>query len=126
MSGARHPKPYKDGKAQVTVPWKRRVLEKLEKNKKASPQIRPSNIDQLADIVGAKKGSLNRLLDLETDQLSSSFALEISEVLDVLPPVLEEDGDDPDFARDVTLLRSIDPSARRDLMLTASRLQKKR
>lgn len=124
MSGARHPKPYKDGKAQVTIPWKRRVLDKLAKNKASN--ARPCNIDQLADIVGAKKGSLNRLLDVEADQLSSSFALEVSEVLGILPPVLEEDGDDADFAADVTLLRSIEPTSRRDLMLTAARLQKKR
>ncbi len=124
MGGARHPKPYKDGKKeQVTVPWKRRVLAKIATNKAAGS--RPANIDQLAEIVGAKKGGLNRLLDLKKTQLTSGDAREITRVLGVLPPVVERDEDDPDFARDVLLLRSLDVESRRDLMLTAERLQKK-
>lgn len=125
MLGARHPKPYKDGKAQVTVPWKRRVLAKLAENKKA--KHRPANIDQLAEIVKASKGSLNKLLkiELQPPQLTSAFAEDITAILRILPPVLEEDDDDPDFAGDVLLLRSLDVGARRDLMLTAERMPKK-
>jgi hypothetical protein len=123
MGMARHPKPYKKGKAQVTVPWKRRVLAKLAENKKAG--LRPSNIDQLAEIVGAKKGGLNRLLDLDKMQLTSGDADEVTKVLGILPPVLENDGDDPDFARDVLLLRSLEPAARQDMMMIAGRLLKK-
>lgn len=125
MPDARHPKPYKDGKAQVTVPWKRRVLAKIAENKTAKHQ--PINIDQLALIVKASKGSLNKLLKLDhvPPQLTSAFADEITEVLGILPPVVEDDDDDPDFARDVLLLRSLDADARRDLMLTAGRMPKK-
>ena len=122
MAPAKHPKPYKEGKTQVTVPWKKRVLAAIAANKEA--KVKPLNIDQLKDIVGAKKGSLNRLLKLDLDppQLTSAFVSEISNELGVLPPVLEEETDDLEFAAAVLMLRSLDVKARRHLMMTAERL----
>lgn len=126
MGAARHPKPYKEGKDQVTLPWKRRALEQLARNKAA--QMRPENIDQLGKMLDAPKGSFNKLLDLKRSppQLTSSYAIEISELLGIAPPVIESDDDDPDFARDVLLLRSLNIESRRALMFTAARLEKKR
>jgi hypothetical protein len=128
MGVARHPKPYKGGKRQVTVPWKRRVLAKLAEHKAATPRRAPWNIDQLMERVGAPKGSLNTLLkiDVENPQTASAYTDEISEVLGITPPVLEEDGDDPGFADDVLLLRTLSPESRRALMMTAQRLEKRR
>ncbi len=125
MGVARHPKSYKAGKSQVTVPWKRRVIAKLAGNKKAG--AKPANIDQLADLVGAAKGGLNGLLDLDRrpPQFTSADERAITELLKIIPPVLEEDEDDPDFAKDVLLLRALDPDSRRDLMITAARLKRR-
>lgn len=126
MADARHPKTYKEGKSQVTVPWKRRVIAKLEENDKN--EAAPANIEQLRKMVKAPKAGLNKLFDLKRDppQLTSGFVDDITKVLGVLPPVLEDDKDDPDFARDVLLLRSLDVQVRRALMLTAASLPKKR
>lgn len=116
----------KDAKVQVTVPWKRRVLARLARNKDLG--LKPANVEQLGKDLAAPKAAMNKLLDLERDppQLTSSYVKEICELLDVTPPVLEEEGDDPDFAADVLLLRDLDIEARRALMLTAARMPRKR
>lgn len=127
--GARHPKPYKGGKdgkkEQVTVPWKKRAIAKLEANKRDKKT--PSTPEQLKVAVGAPKGGINKLLDLDRDppQLTSAYVFAISEKLEILPPVLETEEDDDDFAADVLLLRSLNTEARRELMITAGRLPKK-
>ncbi len=126
MGKARHPKPYVDAPAkQITVPWKRRVLAKLASNKEA--KIRPWNIDQLRLEVDAKKGGLNKTFDLEREppQLTSKYADQITELLKILPPLVETDEDDEDFVEDVLLLRTLTRGARRDLMALAKRTEKR-
>jgi hypothetical protein len=125
MNRARHPKEYKKGKSQVTLPWKRRVLSRLAENKRANKT--PANREQLNDAVAAPKGSVNGLLDLDRDppQLTSAYADEISELLQIAPPLLEEDGDDEEFVRDVMFLRTLTRDERRDLLQVASRISKR-
>jgi hypothetical protein len=125
MGGARHPKPYKDGKRQVTIPWKRRVLAKLKDNEKRGHK--PAKIEHLRDLIGAPKGGLNTLFKLDKDppQLTSAYVDEILEVLEIAPPLVEEDADDEQFVRDVELLRRLTDEARRDLMLIARQMPRK-
>jgi hypothetical protein len=122
MGRARHPKPYKDGRGQVTIPWKRRVLAKLQKNE--DDKKSPANPEQLRNAVGAKKGSMNALLDLGRvpQQLTSVYVSEICEALEILPPLLEQDQDDEEFIRDVMLLRKLTRDERRDVLATAKRI----
>ncbi len=127
MGGARHPKPYNEGpRRQVTIPWKRRVLAKLKENREK--KIEPANIGQLRGIVGAPKGSLDALLDLEREpqQLTSTYVDEIDAVLGTTPPLVETDEDDEDFARDVQILRTLTRESRRDLMIVAQQMPKKK
>jgi hypothetical protein len=124
---ARHPKTYKDTPASpVTIPWKRRVLKKLKENEDAN--VRPCNIDQLKGLIGAAKGSLNKLLDLEREpaQWTTKYLDEITSALGVEPPLLETDDDDPDFVRDVQLLRSLSPDSRVINRLNMERFEKKK
>lgn len=123
MGRAKHPKPYKDGRTQITTPWKRRVLAALDRNDKAERE--PRNIGQLRTAVGAKKGGLDNTLDLERGQLTSAYAQEISDVLGIAPPLIEDDEDDEDFVRHVQLLRTLTVDARHDLMVTAQRLPRR-
>lgn len=125
MGGARHPKPYIEGKSQVTIPWKRRVIAKLEHNEREG--INPFRIEHLKKLVGAPKGSLNTLfkLDKEPPQLTSGYAEAITRILGVTPPLVEQDGDDEQFVRDVLALRELTPDERRDLMSIAARMSKK-
>lgn len=126
MAGARHPKPYVEGeKTQVTVPWKRRVLAKLAVNKAMNGS--PNSPEQLKDAVGAPKSAINKLLDLKRDppQLTSTYTDAITRILGVDPPILENEDDDPEFARYVLLLRSLTPAARRALMSAAEGMDKK-
>lgn len=127
MGGARHPKRYKESPAKpVTIPWKLRVLAKLEDNKREGKQ--PANIDQLKDMVGAAKGSLNALLDLERDpvQWTTKYLDEINEALGVDPPLFETEEDDRDFWRDVQLLRSLTEESRLVVRLNMERFEKKK
>lgn len=124
MPGARHPKPYKDGpRGQITVPWKRRVLAKLDANKKS--RVRPWNIEQLREILDAPKAGLNKLLKPESDQLTSKYADEITSLLQVTPPLVEQETDDEDFVRDVLLLRRLTTQQRADVMRIVAGLAKK-
>jgi hypothetical protein len=126
MGRARHPKPYKKGKSQITIPWKRRVLAKLAQNKLAKKQ--PANLEQLKDSVGATKGALNSTFDLEKDppQLTSAYATDITEMLGIEPPLIEADDDSEDLLRDIKVLRSLTDEARGEMMATARRLPKRR
>jgi len=128
MVARRYPKPYKEGpRRQVTIPWKRRVLAQLEKN--AQNGHAPANREQLNKLIEAKKGSVNKLLDLDREppQLTSTYADEITALLKVAPPLVETDEDnDLELARDVQILRSLEPGFRRSLMETAAAGPKKR
>jgi hypothetical protein len=108
------------------MPWKRRVLAKLTKNKET--KTRPWNRDQLGEVVEAPKGSMNNLLDVDRDppQLTSVYADQISIVLGVTPPVLEEDGDDPGFPEAVLLLRQLTPESLAVVVGVAAELNKKK
>ena len=126
MGEARHPKPYNEGpRRQVTVPWKQRVLAKLAENKKAGKK--PANREQLKDEVGAPKNSINQLLNLKkkTPQLTSTYADAINAVLKIEPPLIEQEGDDDEFIRDVAFLRMLSPSQRRDVIVALRRLVEK-
>lgn len=123
MGRARHPKPYKDGRRQVTVPWKRRVLTKLDENKKTGRT--PANREQLNNAVGAPKGVVNKLLDIDNDQMTNAYVDEICEVLQIAPPLIEEDDDDEEFVRDVIFLRTLSRDARRDLVQFAKSMAKR-
>lgn len=127
MPGARHPKPYNDGdRRPITIPWKRRVIAKLADNEKNG--IEPKNINQLRLLLKAPKGGMNKMLDLERDppQMTGTYVDEISERLDIAPPLVETDEDDENFARDVHVLRQLAPEARRELIALASRMASKR
>ena len=126
MGTARHPKPYNEGpRRQVTIPWKQRVLAKLEENKKAGKK--PANREQLRGEVGVPKNSINVLLDLEKDppQLTSTYADAINDALKIEPPLIEQEGDDDEFIRDVAFLRKLTPEQRRDLVTALRRLVEK-
>lgn len=127
MPGARHPKPYNDGERKpITIPWKRRVIAKLAENDKNG--IEPRNINQLRLLLKAPKGGLNKMLDLERDppQLTGTYVDEISERLEIAPPLIETDADDESLARDVHVLRQLAPEARRELIALAIRVARER
>jgi len=126
MGKARHPVRYKEGPSkQITVPWKRRVLSKLAENKTNGKN--PANVEQLRIIVKAKKGGLNKTLDLDLDppRLTSKYADDITAELGIDPPLVETDEDDPGFWNDVRRLRALSAEARSDLMRIAEQLAKK-
>lgn len=99
-------------------------MAKLEENKR-NDKKRPWNIEQLRLMVDAKKGSINTLLDLDKEQLTSTYADDINRVLGIEPPLIEQDGDDEEFIRDVRTLRSLDADSRRALMVAAAKMHKK-
>jgi hypothetical protein len=101
------------------------VLAKLKRNEADGEH--PANVGQLRVVVGAKKGNLDALFDLERDppQLSSIYVEKITKRLGVEPPFLEEDGDDDDFVRDARMLRTLTHAARQRLMLLAQDLPRR-
>lgn len=134
MSRPRQPKQrVRRKKKQVTVPWKRRALAKLKDNEKAQDEDgvvdpkRPINIEQLRKLVKASKKALNVLFDLDRDppQLSNDHVDEITGVLGIAPPLLEEDSDDDDLAEVVHLLRTLTRESRQDVLAIARRMPKK-
>jgi hypothetical protein len=127
MGGARHPKPYVEGKRkQMTIAWKRRVQAKLDENAKAG--IKPSTVADLARMLrrgkGADKAGLYRALDPESDQTASADVDEICHMLGVGPPLVESD-EDEELQGDLEVIRSLSPDARRELMVIARRMPRK-
>jgi hypothetical protein len=98
MGEARHPGPYKE-----SVPDLARL-------------IKPSK-------PGYKAG-LYRALNPDGDQVSSADVDIICEILKIAPPLVESD-DDEDLRRDIDLLRTLTPEARRVLMANARLLPKR-
>lgn len=111
MGRARHPKSYKGNRKPVTLEWKRRAIAKLEGNKRAGRQ--PANPEQLRAAVKAKKGSMNKLLDLERkpQQNTSAYVDEICAVLEMDPPVFDVKRDE-DLERDIEVFSTLPPEER--------------
>ena len=125
MGKARHPGPYNEGpRRQITIPWKKRALAKLESNKAAG--LTPANQDQLMTMVGAKKGGINSTLKVTgKQQFTSTYADDITRILEIDPPLVETEEDDEHFVRYVTILRSLTPQAQHELMRLAATMEKK-
>lgn len=102
------------------------MIAKLAENDKNG--IEPRNINQLRLLLKAPKGGLNKMLDLERDppQLTGTYVDEISERLEIAPPLIETDADDESLARDVHVLRQLAPEARRELIALAIRVARER
>jgi hypothetical protein len=88
---------------QMTAAWKRRVLERLEANRRIDRS--PRNVAELARAVGADKGGISRAL--QTDQPSSKYVPEICRVLGLDMPMIENSVDDAEWDRDIAYLRSL-------------------
>jgi hypothetical protein len=127
MGEARHPGPYKEGtRKQMTRKWKLSVLAKLEENENAD--VKPGSVPDLARLIKPSKpgykAGLYRALNPDGDQVSSADVDIICEILKIAPPLVESD-DDEDLRRDIDLLRTLTPEARRVLMANARLLPKR-
>lgn len=121
MAKGRSAKPYVEGpRKQMTVAWKKLVLEKLAANKIA--KLRPANLSQLSTDTHADKRGIYQTFNLEIDppQMSSAYVDEICRVLGIGPPMLES-SHDPELERDLDVFRALSPARRKAflaLMLT--------
>jgi hypothetical protein len=118
MAKGRKSKDYIDGpRKQMTMTWKRTVMDRLAINKKSG--AKPANIAQLAKSVGADKRGMYVTFDLslplDEQQMSSAYVDAICAELGIAPPLVESSSD-AQLEQEIVIFRSI-PAEERALIL---------